>query len=201
MTCVRRAALVLAAALALASCAPRAPRSDTSSDAPPPGVAPGESLRAFDSTFLDQSGRPVTLASFGGRPVVLAMVYTRCRSTCPRLVADVQRLESHLTPAQRKRTWFVLVSLDPGHDRPDTLAAYAREHRLDADRWRLLTGGGEAVRELAELLGVRVREDGDGVLAHSSNIYLLDSAGVVRAATVGVGGDVTRLAAARVALP
>jgi hypothetical protein len=46
-----------------------------------------------------------------------------------------------------------------------------------------------------------VRVDGDGVLAHSSNIYLLDSAGVVRAATLGVGGDASRLVAARTALP
>lgn len=195
----------LALGIVLASCGAPADggRAAGAGEAPalPPGLVAGESLQALDSTFLDQDGRDVTLASYGDRPVVLAMVYTRCRSACPRLVADLQGIERRLPAAKRDRTWFVLVSLDPLHDRPDTLAAFARAHALDPARWRLLTGSREAVRDLAAVLGVKVRDDGDGAIAHSSNVYLLDPDGVVRSGLVGLGADAGALVAARNAMP
>jgi protein SCO1/2 len=160
----------------------------------------GESLDAFDSTFTDQSGRAVTLASYHGQPMVLAMIYTRCTSACPLLLQSLRGVESKLSPAQRARTWFVLVSLDPGHDVPDTLAAFARSRGLDPTRWRLLTGSREATTELAAILGVKVRDDGNGALAHSSNVYLLDAAGVIRHALIGLGAEPRELVAARAAL-
>ena len=95
----------------------------------------------------------------------------------------------------------MLVTLDPAHDAPDTLAAFARSRGLDGTRWRLLTGSREATTELAALLGVKVRDDGNGVLAHSSNVYLLDRQGVIRHALVGLGADPAELVAARAALP
>jgi len=167
----------------------------------PAGLVAGESLDAFDSTFTDQSGHAVTLASYNGRPVVLAMIYTRCTSACPLLLASLRSLEARLTPAQRADTWFVLVTLDPSHDGPDTLRAFARSRGLDPARWRLLTGSREATAVLAAILGVKVRDDGNGALAHSSNVYLLDGSGVIRHALVGLGADPAELLAARAALP
>ncbi|NOT34132.1 MAG: SCO family protein [Candidatus Eisenbacteria bacterium] len=166
----------------------------------PVGLVAGESLDAFDSTFVDQSGRAVTLASYHGRPMVLAMVYTHCTSACPLLLTSLRRFEQELPSAQRANTWFVLVTLDPEHDPPDTLRAFANARGLDASRWRLLTGGREATIELAAILGVKVRDDGNGALAHSSNVYLLDDRGVIRHALVGLGADPAELVAARTAL-
>jgi len=194
-------ALVPAALLVVAGCSRPAPKQAATEAPLPPGLVAGASLDAFDSTFTDQSGRAVTLASFNGRPVVLAMIYTRCTSACPLLLSSLRRFESRLTPAQRARTTFVLVTLDPAHDAPDTLAAFARSRGLDGTRWRLLTGSREATTELAALLGVKVRDDGNGVLAHSSNVYLLDRQGVIRHALVGLGADPAELVAARAALP
>lgn len=167
---------------------------------PSPGLYTGESLDAFDSTFTDQAGHRVTLASYHGQPMVLAMIYTHCTSACPLLLQSLRGIESRLTPKQRAHTWFVLVSLDPAHDAPDTLAAFARSRGLEASRWRLLTGGREATTELAAILGVKVRDDGNGALAHSSNVYLLDGEGVIRHALVGLGAEPSELVAARAAL-
>jgi protein SCO1/2 len=173
-----------------------------SADAPlPAGLVAGESLDAFDSTFTDQSGRAVTLARYHGRPVVLAMIYTRCTSACPLLLRSLRAFEAGLPAAQRRNTWFVLVSLDPSHDMPDTLHAFAQARGLDESRWRLLTGSREATADLAAILGVKVRDDGNGALAHSSNVYLLDGAGVIRHALIGLGADPAELLAARASLP
>ena len=166
----------------------------------PAGLAAGVSLFGFDSTFTDQDGRAVRLASYAGRPIVIAMVYTRCTSACPLLLASMRRIESRMSARQRADTWFVLVTLDPAHDRPDTLRAFAASRQLDPARWRLLTGGGGAVADLAAVLGVKVRDDGNGVLAHSSNLYLLDRTGVPRSALVGLGAEPAELLAARAAM-
>jgi protein SCO1/2 len=190
--------LVLAL-LALSGCS--RPAAKPVAEAPlPAGLVAGESLDAFDSTFTDQSGRRVTLAHYHGSPVVLAMLYTRCTSACPLLLASLRGFEAKLPPAQRAHTRFVLVSLDPSHDAPDTLLAFARSRGLDTARWSLLTGSREATAELAAVLGVKVRDDGEGALAHSSNLYLLDGEGVVRHALVGLGADTAELLAARAAL-
>ena len=199
------AAFLMLALVALGGCSRPAAKDGAAhrtAEAPlPAGLVAGESLDAFDSTFTDQSGHAVTLASFHGRPMVLAMIYTRCTSACPLLLASLRKFEAKLPPAQRANTWFVLVSLDPAHDVPDTLLTFARARGLDTARWRLLTGSREATTELAAILGVKVRDDGNGALAHSSNIYLLDGAGVIRHALIGLGADPAELLMARAALP
>lgn len=169
-------------------------------DSEPVGSLTGESLDAFDSTFVDQSGRAVTLASYHGRPMVLAMIYTHCTSACPLLLNSLRRLETALPAAQRAETWFVLVTLDPARDAPDTLKAFAASRGLDLSRWRLLRGSREATTELAAILGVKVREEGEGAIAHSSNLYLLDRDGVIRHTVVGLGADPTAMVPVRAAL-
>ncbi|MEP7028198.1 MAG: SCO family protein [Candidatus Eisenbacteria bacterium] len=179
-----------------------APATASTADASlPSGLAVGESLDAFDSTLTDQFGRAVTLASYHGHPMLLAMIYTRCPSVCPLLLKSLQRIEVDLPRETRERTWFVLVTLDPDHDLPDTLRAFARSRDLNPARWRLLHGNREVTRDLAAILDVKVRDDGEGALAHSSNIYLLDGAGVIRHALVGSEADPSPLVAARMALP
>lgn len=169
-------------------------------DSEPVGSLTGESLDAFDSTFTDQSGHTVTLASYHGRPMVLAMIYTHCTSACPLLLNSLRRVETALPAAQRADTWFVLVTLDPAHDPPDTLRAFAASRGLDLARWRLLRGSREATTELAAILGVKVREEGGGAIAHSSNLYLLDSQGVICHTVVGLGADPASMLSARAAL-
>lgn len=207
----RRAALAIALALVLVLLASSGcSRTDSgfaasgsgSTAAPlPAGLVAGESMDAFESTFTDQSGRAVTLARFHGQPMILAMIYTRCTSACPLLLRSLQGFEARLPTSQREKTWFVLVSLDPSHDTPDTLRAFARARGLDETRWRLLTGSREATAELAAILGVKVRDDGNGALGHSSNVYLLDGTGVIRHALIGLGADPTELLVARASMP
>jgi len=199
-----RLLVMLLLLLAIGGCGQRAEQSAVAEhaveDSEPVGSLTGESLDAFDSTFTDQSGHAVTLASYHGRPMVLAMIYTQCTSACPLLLNSLRRLETALSAAQRADTWFVLVTLDPAHDLPDTLHAFANSRGLDPARWRLLRGSREATTELAAILGVKVREEGDGAIAHSSNLYLLDRDGVIRHTVVGLGADPTAMVPARAAL-
>jgi protein SCO1/2 len=139
---------------------------------------PERSIYRIEGSWTDQEGRAMSLASLRGSPVVLVLFYGTCDSICPTVVRDARKLEALLSVADRARTRFVLVTIDPGVDTPERLRAYAEENELDGERWRLLNGGGDQVRVLANALGIKYRPTGAGQYSHSIRITLLDRDGV-----------------------
>jgi protein SCO1/2 len=138
------------------------------------------SVYELDGRWRDQSGAARSLASWRGKPVLLAMIYTHCTATCPLAVSELKRIAA-LEPDAR----FVLVSLDPQRDDEQRLASYAAERALDPSRWTLLTGSDADVRDLAATLGVRYRRVTADDLAHSNLITLLDREGRIVRQTSG----------------
>ena len=85
----------------------------------------------------DQDGADVALASFAGRPVVLAMGYTTCKAMCPAILANMMWVEKHLPPDTAGRVRFAFFSFDSEADTPERLRFYADSHGLDLGRWTL----------------------------------------------------------------
>lgn len=186
MRFVLRLPLLAAALLALAACGREtAPVEPASSDAP--AAAADFSVYELDARWRDQDGRDRALGALRGRVQVVAMVYTSCTHTCPAIVAELKRLESALDPAERARTGFLLVSLDPGRDTPEQLNRFATSMRLDPAAWTLLTGDADAVRELAALLGIRYRAEADAQISHSNTYLVLNADGRMLHRQDGVG--------------
>ena len=160
------------------------------------GEAPRSDLSLYQlqERWTDEHGRPFELSSLRGHPVVLILFYGSCQSVCPTLVRDAQRLETLLPPADRTRTRFVLVTIDPAVDTAERLLAYAQERNLDLDRWSLLNGPPEQVRELANVLGFRYRPTGTGQYSHTIRITLLDREGAVAATADGLDRPLEPLA-------
>jgi protein SCO1 len=140
-------------------------------------VAGDFSVYELDADWIDQRGRERHLTSLAGKIQVVAMVYTTCSHTCPSILAEMKRLEAGLSGGARERVGFVFVSLDPEQDTPEQLARYAAGARLDDDRWTLLTGDGDSVRELSALLGIRYRGEAGGQISHANAYLVLDAQG------------------------
>jgi protein SCO1 len=138
------------------------------------------SVYDLEGSWRDQTGAVRSLASWRGRPVLLAMIYTHCTATCPLAVSELKRIAAGHADVR-----FVLVSLDPVRDDTRRLAAYASERGLDPQRWTLLTGSDADVRDLAATLGVRYRQVTPDDLAHSNLITLLDREGRIARQTSG----------------
>ncbi len=194
MTSSRLRLLLLPAVVALAACG----RTVAPPHAERVAVQGGErySLYELGSTWRDERGEQRALAALGGRPRVIAMVYTHCGASCPITVAEMKRIAAS-TPAG---VGFVLVSLDPERDTPGRLASYAADLALDPARWTLLNGPDDQVRELAALLGVRYRRTSAAELAHSNVLTLVDAAGVVVRQQQGLDGTAGTIDAARALL-
>ena len=118
------------------------------------------------------------------------MFFANCQYACPLIVNDMQRIEAALTPAQRARVGFTLVSFDPTRDTPEALAEYRKVRSLAAERWTLLRGEPDDVQELAALLGVRYKQDARGQFAHSNVITVLNAEGEITRQQVGLSQDI-----------
>lgn len=136
-----------------------------------------KSLYWLEGKWNNQLNQKLELKSFKGQNVVIAMIYTSCKSVCPLIVNDVKIIEKSLKTNELKDTEFVLVSFDPKHDTPQVLADYAKKQNLAPDRWQLLHGSAEQVAELAAMLGVRYQENAQGEFIHSNQISLLNRNG------------------------
>jgi len=158
--------------------------------------APAPSIYGLDLALTDQNGRPVALSDLRGRVWVAAMMYSSCKTVCPRVTKDMKGIESRLAGADPERVSYALFSLDPGHDSPAALRAYAREHGLDTERWRLFVTSEDGVRDLAAVLGVKYRAEDGGEIAHSAMIFVINRDGVITHRQVGLGQDANDLVAA-----
>ena len=167
-----------------------------------PPVAPlsSRSLYQLDATWTNDAGRAMSLSSFRGQPVILAMFFASCEYACPVLVSDIQRLRAQLPAADAARTRVVLVTLDTERDTPAALRAFRGRSGLDAN-WTLLRGEDTAVQELAMLLGVKFRREARGQFAHSNLFTLLNAEGEIAHQTQGLMGDVSPAARVLAALP
>jgi protein SCO1/2 len=114
-TCVAvMVALVIAAAFAAA---PRpAPRFH--------GTTYTEVLPAAEFALTDHDGRPVSLRSYRGAPVLLFFGYTHCPDVCP-LTLDKLTRALRTAGGSAKDVRILLVTLDPARDTPAALKAYA----------------------------------------------------------------------------
>ena len=173
----------LAAALALFAIGCEQPSAPAAVKAAPipaaPTKPPTDSVYLVTSAWRDQGDRPRVLADFRDRIVVASMVFTHCKYACPRLVADMQKIEARLTTTERADVRFLLVSMDPERDTPKRLSTFATEHKLDLTRWTLLTGPPGDVRVLNAVLGGRYKKAPSGDFAHSNMVVVLDRAGRV----------------------
>jgi protein SCO1 len=136
------------------------------------GPAPSASL-------IDSTGKPFDLARLRGKLVLVSFIYTTCNGTCPATTDRLKQIEKSLEAAGLwgKSVEFVSITLDPVHDAPEALARYARVHDADTAAWHFLSGAPERVRSVVKAWGIWVKRDSNGILDHSSRVFLLDQRG------------------------
>jgi protein SCO1/2 len=86
--------------------------------------------------FVNQLGRPVSLAAERGHVVVLAPFLSLCQDECPLITGAFIQLQREVRAAGlAHRVVFVEATVDPGRDTVTRLAAYQREFGADWQLW------------------------------------------------------------------
>jgi protein SCO1/2 len=129
--------------------------------------------------LTDQDGRPFSLASLGGRPVLVFFGYTHCPDVCPATVGIIDAALAKVGTGPR----VVFVSIDPERD---TVAAMKSYLRYLPAVYTGLTGSPADVRRNATGWGVQYAKqdtfNGTGYsMAHTADVYLVDAQGRLRA--------------------
>ncbi len=156
------------------------------------------SVYQAEATFQDDQATTFSVSSLRGRPVVMAMFFASCGYACPLTVTDMLAIQARLPADVRAKAVFVLVSFDIARDTSVVLAEYRRQRGLD-EKWILLRGADDSVRELAALLGVKYKQEADGSFAHSNLITVLNAEGEVAHQRIGLRGGLDEATAAVIA--
>lgn len=148
-------------------------------------------------SLVDEQGRPFTEEALRGHPTIVDFIFTRCETICPVITMKMQRLQDKLLDRKADSIKIVSISVDPAHDTPDKLAAYAAKFRARPDKWRFLTGPEDKVKELVEgpfmnsMMQEGLTKGGAPQIQHNGYFILVDGDLTIRG--IYDSGDVKKL--------
>ena len=174
------ALLIIALALALVFDHGDSPSSSQDSGFDGATFPPG--LRAYDFTLVSQRGRRVSLSAYRGQVVVLAFLFSNCR-TCVLVAEQVRGALDELADTRGVRTLF--VSTDPQTDTHASVARFLEETSL-TDRVEYLTGTFGQLQPVWRAYGVAPVSAGKTASEAQAPVLLIDRAGLER---VGFGPE------------
>lgn len=187
--------LVSSSLLLAAGCGKRAETANALNDPEanaPAANAPG-SVYAVTMAFQNQNGQQVSWQSLKGKVRVMAMVFTHCEASCPRITQDMKDVERLIPESARQDVNFTLVSFDSKRDTPARLKAYSAERGLDAT-WQLLHGADDDVQMVANLLDVKYKALPNGSFDHENVIVVIDRTGKIVFRGVGIAQGTKEIA-------
>ncbi len=139
------------------------------------------------SIWNTQEDKQIEFKDLQGEPLVVVMIYTSCRTACPRLVADMRGIEAGVASKNTTGIKYILVSIDPKNDTPEKLKEFAKENGMDGPQWLFLQGTEDGVRDFANILAVKYKEISPMDFSHSNIISVFDKKGVLRYQKEGLG--------------
>jgi protein SCO1 len=145
----------------------------------------GEMTHGFE--LRTQDGRPITLADYKGKPLLVDFIYTQCPlpQFCPLLNIKFAEIARALESSHSAR--LLSVSVDPEHDTVPVLKTFSQHFdAIKAGDWNFATGSPREVHDFASNMGLDYWPE-SGQVVHSIVVYLIDKNG--RIANVWYGND------------
>ena len=126
-------------------------------------------------SLLDQKGRPVSLDSLKGKPVLVGFIHTSCKGPCELMTAKMREVAKDLGARSESTLTMVSITTDPEEDGPSQLLSYAKAQSVDAPGWFFLTG---KPAEVDRVLAVyNIPHDEDDEMTHVLDLFLLAADG------------------------
>jgi protein SCO1/2 len=88
-----------------------------------------------------------------GKAVAINLIYTNCKDECPLETARLVQVQRLLGDRVGKDIFFYSISIDPQHDTPAVLKAYAEKFGVGPG-WLFLTGNENDIKLVANKLGL-----------------------------------------------
>jgi protein SCO1/2 len=136
------------------------------------GAAMPTGVRAPDFSLRDQDGRPVTMRSLRGGPVIVTFLYTTCDQTCP---TQAQTIKGALNDLGHDVA-ALAIAVDPPRDTPRRAQAFLAKQRM-LGRMDFVLGSRSDLRPLWRGFAIRPQTATE---EHQGRIVLVDKRGFQR---------------------
>ena len=147
------------------------------------------SIYNLPSQWTTQDGNTIKMEDLKGKVLAMVMIYTSCKAACPRLVADMRNIEKQIPEDKKDDVEYVFVSIDPKTDTPERLKAFAKENKMEDEKWLFLRGTKEDTREFAAVLAVNYKQISPMDFSHSNIISVFNQKGEMVNQQEGLGVD------------
>jgi len=141
------------------------------------GVISELSVFNLPSEWTTQDSKHIEMKDLKGNVLVMVMIYTSCKTACPRLVADMRQIEQLVPEKYKSDVRFLLISIDPKTDTPERLKAFAIKNKMEGKQWLFLQSTEENTREFAAVLGVNYKKIAPIDFSHSNIISVFNKEG------------------------
>jgi protein SCO1 len=106
-----------------------------------------------------------------GKAVAINLIYTHCHEACPLETARLAQVQRLLGDLVGKEIFFYSLSIDPEHDTPAELKAYAEKFGVGPG-WQFLTGKKEDIALIGEKLGLTSATDASSRDGHMPSLMI-----------------------------
>ena len=118
----------------------------------------GKKVRFYDDLLKDKI-------------VAIDLIYTTCKYNCPIETALLSQVQRILGDQVGKDIFFYSISIDPKHDTPQVLKAYAEKFKVGPG-WLFLTGKEEEIDLISRKLGLWAGPDPSNADGHTPTLLI-----------------------------
>ncbi len=129
--------------------------------------------------FRDSAGNLVRMSDFLGKPVVVSFIYTSCAESCPVITETLAEAADVARDALGDDSFSVIsIGFDSASDSPDRMRYFAKQHGINLDGWKFLSGDLSSVLALSNDLGFIFYRSAKG-FDHLSQVSVIAADGTV----------------------
>ena len=145
-----------------------------------------EKVPAFE--FTNQDGITINNKNFENKVFIVEFFFTTCPTICPKMNANMVKIQNEFYG--NPEFGIASFSIDPNHDTPEVLKAYAAEKGATLKNWHFMTGDKDEIYSFSNdgfKLYVGENADVEGGFEHSGLFALIDKNGFIRSRKVKNG--------------
>lgn len=130
-------------------------------------------------TLLDRNEKPVRLAAYRGKPLLVSFIYTGCFEVCPTTTRNLQKAVTN-TVAVLGADRFNVVSIgfNQPFDSPSAMKAFATQNGIVFPNWEFLSPAPAIVGDLTKALGFSYAPTPAG-FDHIVQVTIIDAEGKI----------------------
>lgn len=131
--------------------------------------------------FVNQYNDTITESDYKGKVYLVEFFFTTCPTICPVMNKNMVKIQNEFK--NEKNFAIASFTINPQHDTPEVLKAYADKYGVSNPNWHMLTGDIDEVYKLANKgynLYAGQNANAEGGFEHSGMFALIDKNGNIR---------------------